>query len=273
MPARPTRLRVLTLNLWNKTGPWDLRLPLVRAGLLALEPDLVALQEVLSLDGEAQTQAHEVARGLGYHVAVGPAWNMGNGLRFNNAVLSRHPILEAHNAPLPVERADDAGRAALGTIVETPAGRVPFFSTHLSWKFHEGAIRCRQVVALVAHVERLAPLGGHGFPPIVAGDFNAVPESDEMRFLGGLHAIDGRSVYFADCHAVAGDGTPGHTYARRNAHAAPAREPDRRLDYVLVRGPDRMGRGEPLAARVVLDEATNGVFASDHFGVCAEIAC
>lgn len=266
------RLRVLTLNLWNKTGDWERRLPLVRRGLEALAPDLVALQEVLALDGVAETQAHEVAAGLGYHVAYHSAWAMGNGLHFGNAVLSRFPIAAVHNEALPVAEGD-AGRAILGVVAEAPCGRVPFFSTHFSWKFHESAVRLRQVAAAVDLVERVAPAGGAGFPPILAGDLNAEALADEVRFLYGYHPLDGRSVYFADCWHLAGDGTPGNTFARRNTQAAPLREPDRRIDYVFVRGPDKLGRGEPVAARVVFDEPEGGVFASDHFGVYAEITC
>ena len=83
--------------------------------------------------------------------------------------------------------------------------------------------------------------------------------------------LNGRSVYLADCFHVAGDGSPGYTFARRNPYAALAREPNRRLDYIFVRGPDKRGRGEPLSARVVLDEPDGGVFPSDHFGVLADL--
>ena len=41
------RLRVVTLNIWNRQGPWRERLPLIRDGLAALAPDVVGLQEVL----------------------------------------------------------------------------------------------------------------------------------------------------------------------------------------------------------------------------------
>ena len=71
-----SRLKVLTLNIWNRQGPWEQRLPLIRAGLRALDPDLVALQEVLALDGAPANQADDVAAGLGYRVAYGPAWTI-----------------------------------------------------------------------------------------------------------------------------------------------------------------------------------------------------
>ena len=111
-----------------------------------------------------------------------------------------------------------------------------------------------------------------GLPPVLVGDFNAQPDATEIRFLKGLHALEGRSVFFADCFGVAGEG-PGYTFdATRNPFAAPTHEYPRRIDYVFVRGPDKKVRGKPLEARVVMQEIEGGVCASDHYGVYAEVS-
>jgi endonuclease/exonuclease/phosphatase family metal-dependent hydrolase len=108
-------------------------------------------------------------------------------------------------------------------------------------------------------------------PPRFVGDFNAVPEATEVRFLTGLHALDGKSIYLADCFAQVGVG-PGFTYDEvRNPFAAQFHEAPRRIDYIFVRGPDAQGRGKPMACRVVLDDVGDGVAPSDHFGVYAEL--
>jgi endonuclease/exonuclease/phosphatase family metal-dependent hydrolase len=144
--------------------------------------------------------------------------------------------------------------------------------THLTYQQHLGHWRCRQVRALADLVKALAT--GEA-PPIVAGDLNADPDSDEMRFLRGLTPLGGASVYFADAWATtagqAPGAGPGWTYDRRNPYALRSREPSRRIDYILVQGPDRRLRGEPLSAAIVLDEPTAGVWPSDHFGVLAEV--
>ena len=50
-------------------------------------------------------------------------------------------------------------------------------------------------------------------------------------------------------------------------------ERDRRIDYILVGPMHDRGPGSVLHARVVLDlPAANEVYASDHFGVFAEIS-
>lgn len=271
------RLRVLTLNIWNKQNDWPKRLPLIKRELAALKPDVVGLQEVLHLDSDTSIggdQALEIADGLGYHVAFAPAWHIGGGLQFGNAILSRWPIAQASAFQLPGEPGEET-RGLLYCELAAPFAKVPVFNTHLDWQFHKGYIREQQVRFIVDQVTRLAPTE-HGasaaFPPILLGDFNAEPQSDEIRWLGGYTTRLGKSVYFADCFAVAGDGSPGHTFARSNKLAAIAHEPSRRIDYVFVRGPDRTFRGEPLSTRVVFDRPTDGLFPTDHYGVLAEIS-
>jgi endonuclease/exonuclease/phosphatase family metal-dependent hydrolase len=264
------RLRVLTLNIWNRQGPWEQRLEVIRRGLRSLAPDIIGLQEVLHHDNTPENQAHEVGRDLGYYVAYAPAWHIAFGLHMGNAVLSRYPILEARSFPLPVEE-NDEGRTLLYASIDAPCGRLAVFVTHLSWQLHYGYIRERQVAFIAERVRELVPVASDAFPPVVMGDFNAEPESDEIRWLKGLTSRLGRSVYFCDCFAAAGDGSPGYTFSRANRFALPNGEPSRRLDYIFVRGPDRQRVGEPLAAQVVYHEPEGDVFASDHFGVYAEL--
>jgi endonuclease/exonuclease/phosphatase family metal-dependent hydrolase len=268
------RLRVVTINIWNKQGDWAARLPLLRKELARLKPDVVGLQEVLHLEGSSEpNQAQELADGFGLYTAFGPAWNLGGGLLFGNALMSRFPIVAAECFQLPGEPGEET-RALLYCRLDSPEGAMPVFVTHLDWQLHRGFVRERQVAAIVEKVRELAPTSvtGPSFPPLLMGDFNAEPESDEIRFLRGWTSRLGRSVYFADCFAIAGDGSPGHTYARSNAFAAKAREPNRRIDYLFVRGPDRYGRGEPLGAKLCFTEPDGAIFPSDHYGVFAELA-
>jgi endonuclease/exonuclease/phosphatase family metal-dependent hydrolase len=264
------RLRVLTLNIWNRQGPWAERLPLIRAGLVEHMPDVVGFQEVLAFGGTCQ--ADEIAAGLGYHVHYAPAWEIGGGLTMGNAILSRWPFADTQVLPM-VAPPDTDTRCVAFARVDVPGGPVPVFVTHLTFQLHLSQWRCQQVRMLADHVKALAPVAGA--PPVIMGDLNAEPDSDEMRFLRGLTPLGGDAVYFADAWlttagAEPGAG-PGWTWDRRNTYALRAREPSRRIDYVLVRGPDRNLRGEPLAARVVFDQPVAGVWASDHFGVLADL--
>jgi endonuclease/exonuclease/phosphatase family metal-dependent hydrolase len=261
------RLRILTINIWNRSGPWEERLALLKKGVAAIDPDIVGLQEIIRHEG--RTQAEDIGEGLGYHAAFGLAHDIGGGVGFGNAVLSRFPILSHEVFKLPNAGSAEA-RSMLFTELASSYGKIPFFTTHLNWKFHEGAVREAQVQKIAEIVKQKAPLAG--LPPLLVGDFNAQPEATEIRFLKGLHALNGKSTFFADTFEIAGEG-PGFTFdARHNPHAAPTHEYPRRIDYVFVRGPDAEVRGKPLAARVVFTEVVNGVCASDHYGVVAEIS-
>jgi endonuclease/exonuclease/phosphatase family metal-dependent hydrolase len=259
-------LRVVTLNIWNRLGPWEERLAVIREGLRELSPDLVGLQEVIEAEG--RTQADAIAEGLGYHTAYGMANAYGAGVSLGNAVLSRWPIAAARVFPLPTGGTDER-RSMILAEIGSPHGTIPFFVTHLNWKLHEGVVREQQVLEVGARVKEHAPVDG--LPPVLVGDFNASPEASEIRFLKGLQSLEGRSVYFADCFEQAGRGEGVTFDGTRNKFAEQYHEMPRRIDYVFVRGPDTHVRGKPLLAKVVFDEPRDGVFATDHFGVLAEM--
>jgi endonuclease/exonuclease/phosphatase family metal-dependent hydrolase len=261
-------LKVLTINIWNRQGPWPARLALLRRGIERLLPDVIGLQEVIH--GTVDSQAIALARGLGYRYAFGEAIARGDGSAYGNAVLSRFPIGAERVHPLPGADLDEP-RSALAVRLVTPFGRLPVMVTHLAYRPEHGFVRERQALALADIADAEAPAGERLLPAILMGDFNAAPEATELRFLAGLHAIGGRSTYFADCYQQCGE-PPGYTFdGRHNPFAAPWLEPPRRIDYILVRGPDADGRGKPLAAQVVFTELVDGVAASDHYGVLAAI--
>jgi len=114
---------------------------------------------------------------------------------------------------------------------------------------------------------------------VVMGDFNAVPDSDEIRWLTGMTTLDGRRVAYQDAWDRMRPGDPGYTWARANPYVDKLHwlRPDRRLDYIFVTPVRRDRRGTIRAARIVLDQPRASqpsgalVFASDHFGVVADV--
>jgi endonuclease/exonuclease/phosphatase family metal-dependent hydrolase len=257
--------RAATLNIWSRFGPWEERLVAIRHGLRELAPDIHGKQEVLRFPD--MDQAAHVSDGLGYEIAWGRS-SENHGFPTGNAILSRWPITKRDVIELPNGGSDEQ-RSIVFAELASPFGQIPVFCTHLNWKLHHGHIRQLQVKVLADAVAQLAP--EDGFPPIVMGDFNAEPDSDEIRFMRGLTGLGGECVYFADSFGVAGDGTLGATFSKRNPFAGPLREPERRIDYVFVRGPDDSQRGEPTGASVCFDQAHEGTFPSDHFGVITTI--
>ena len=142
------------------------------------------------------------------------------------------------------------------------------FSTHLNWRFDQSDVRQEQVRAICRFIAEARPEGGRGFPPILCGDFNADPDSDEMRMLTGKAAPPEPRLVFHDAWDVAGQASPssstGATWTNANPYARLDLEPDRRIDYVLVGWPKAGGAGHVTRCRVEGLEPVDGVVPSDH---------
>ena len=269
------KVRILTLNLWGEQPPLARRMELIAAGIQRLAPDVIALQEVRSIEGALRNQAETLAARFGFHWVWAPATPWGGGEE-GLAILSALPI--AHHASrelphaTPMER-----RLVLGAAVTTPLGELAVFTTHLNYRLTDGLKREDQVAAIDAFVADWAAERSSPLPRLLVGDFNAPPDFDEIRFLRGRHTHAGRRTYWRDAWESRGDGSAdgsGFTWARRNVFTERLHwlDRDRRIDYVFVSPLTRDGRGEVTECRVVLDEPdSDGCFASDHFGLLAEV--
>jgi endonuclease/exonuclease/phosphatase family metal-dependent hydrolase len=262
--ARLRRLRVATLNLWHLSEPWERRVGRIRDELARLAPDVVGLQEVVADPARDYDQAREVGLHEGYHRVYFPAGPYGDGT-IGNAVLSRYPIAAASSRTLPFADGRLA-RIAVRADLALFEGTLSFFCTHLSYRADESHKREAQVAALDRFV-REAP---RDLPRIVVGDFNADPDSTAIRFFTGKATIGGCGTYYQDAAALRGATAP--TWAERNPYTEPFYEGDRRIDYVFVTHARDDGCGAVASCRLAFDEpAVDGTFASDHFGVFAEV--
>ncbi|MCA9621233.1 MAG: endonuclease/exonuclease/phosphatase family protein, partial [Myxococcales bacterium] len=250
------------LNIWNRQGPYAERETRLRRGLADLAADVVGLQEVVADRATGRSQADELGEDLYPHRVFGMARPIDEHRAYGNALLSRFPVADHQVVALPCLGVDEP-RSVLVARLETPAGILPVLVTHYSYRLDHGFVREQQSLAIA----RLLDGVGGDLPPLLLGDLNAAPDTTEIRFLRGAHALEGRSVYLADSFGLVGEG-PGYTFdGRHNGFAAPWREPPRRIDYIFAGPPDAKGRLEPLESEVVLTKADEGIHASDHFGV------
>jgi endonuclease/exonuclease/phosphatase family metal-dependent hydrolase len=272
-----TPCRVVTWNLWWRFGDWQRRFEVIAAELASVAPDVVGLQEVWARG--SVNAAGLLARRLGMHWAWVPSpaperWQRKVGdpsVAFGNAVLSRWPVAGVAHADLPgpSSGAPD-GRRVLHAALDTAAGRLPFFTTQLSAFPGRSGLRCAQVRRVASFVAAHSP--DAGLPPVVTGDLNAVPESDEVRLLEGFLTEPAvPDLLLVDAWRYADPSDRGITWSRANPHAVKTGEPDARIDYVLV-GTPRGGRSALVTgARVVGDRPRDGVWPSDHAAVVADL--
>jgi endonuclease/exonuclease/phosphatase family metal-dependent hydrolase len=263
-----SRLRCLTLNLWGAEAPLERRMQVIAEGIRTLRPDVVALQEVREVPAELPNQAEALARAVGWHHVFAPATPFGGGEE-GLAILAREPILEHQAIELPHAQPTER-RILLSARVGSADAGVWVHTTHLNYRLAHGRQREDQVQAIDAS------LAGRRTdrPQILMGDFNARPESDEIRWLRGLATLGGRRTYYQDAWDRLHPGESGWTWARANPYTARLAflEPDRRLDYIFVTPMRGDGRGSVHGCQIVFDKpAADGVFASDHFGLLAEI--
>jgi endonuclease/exonuclease/phosphatase family metal-dependent hydrolase len=265
-PPRPEgTLRVATWNLWCRNGDWRARQPAIFDVLRGVDADVVGFQEVSTREPD---QIASLRDELGYAVVTAPD---GDDDRHGiaNAIASRWPIVET------VWRYLDVGsmpphRTVLRATISSPHGVLRVYCTHLSHGFDQSGLRRRQldqVAALVAE-ERDGPY--RAYPPIVLGDLNAVPDSDEVRRLTGLTEPAVPGLVFTDAWAQVGRG-PGATYSASNPYVVDSAWPERRLDYVLVGWPRLRPLGNPVRAALIGVEPVGGVLASDHYGVTVDL--
>jgi endonuclease/exonuclease/phosphatase family metal-dependent hydrolase len=261
-------VRVMTWNLWGRFGPWQHRLEAITATIAEVNPDVCGLQEVW-LAGQ-ENLAGVLAERLGgeWRWARAARSSGAEDLSIGNAILTRWPILADAELHLPVPEGDQ-GRIALHARIETPGGVLPMFTTHFTHHLHASATRVAQAGHLAEFVAEHA--AGCAYPPVVTGDLNAEPDSDELRLLGGrltAPAVDGQVLF--DLWRYADPADPGFTWSHTNGYQEDITIPDCRIDYILA-GLPRRGRGKVESVGLAGDAPVDGMWPSDHFAVVADL--
>jgi len=175
--AKPTsnELRVLSYNIHIGTGN-DNKLDLERTAkvIMAQKPDIVALQEVDNKADRTKNvdQAAELARLTGMHFAYGKTINIAGG-EYGIAILSKYPIVEHKITQLP-QLGNREDRGALQAKLDLGGGKTLLFvCTHFCHVSEERrTMQAKKINELFV---------GHDGPVIVAGDFNATPDSKTIE--------------------------------------------------------------------------------------------
>lgn len=265
-PLVDSAVRVVTWNVWGRYGPvWERRQLALEDVLAGAAPDVICLVEAWR-HGEYDQPARIAERlDLPYHHFVGDwhqeDWVSGIGL------VCRWPMSEPKRRALRSDDGEDLGQA-VHVVVEGERGPIQLFAVMLTYPLDASAIRQSQVKQLAHFVQETA---SRRDPVIVCGDFNAGPDSDEIRMLTGRCAPAAPHLVFYDSWEVAGDGSPGYTWSNRNPIAAVGLYPDRRLDYIFSAWPRRGGVGHPVDCALLGVRPPDQEQISDHYGLVADL--
>jgi endonuclease/exonuclease/phosphatase family metal-dependent hydrolase len=261
----------VTLNLWGLGGDWGSRRGVLVDGLRKLRPDLVAFQEAV------KTHEHDTAAelvGREFHVVRQTTGLLGDGNCA--AIASRWRVRDVQELDQQVTpRTADFPATTLIAEIDAPDPIGPLlFVNHLpSWKLELELERELQTAAAARRVEEI--VARRPIHVVLAGDLDAVPDASSIRFLRGLQSLGGMSVCYRDVWATTHPGDPGHTFMRRNPlvmeDSEMRQEVSRRIDYIFVRCDERGPTLEISASALAFDAPVGGVWASDHFGVVADL--
>jgi endonuclease/exonuclease/phosphatase family metal-dependent hydrolase len=237
-------LHVLTYNIHHGQGiDGVLDLQRIAAMIDDSSADLIGLQEVdkhWSERSDWEDQPAWFAWRLGMHVAYAanldlPPLNPGDPRRqYGTAILSRFPIKDFHNTPLPTYPGQEQ-RGLLEATIKVRGNNLRFADTHLTSNNRaERLDQAKRVVEL---------LGGSEQPTVLVGDLNARPRA---------RAISTLTAHWRDTWTEVGVGR-GYTFR--------ADKPTARIDYVL--------HSSAVLARAAEVITTYG---SDHLPVFAEFS-
>lgn len=255
-----TAVRIATLNLRNTADRWPARRGLLVRQLVALAPDVVAVQELRMVPDQARWIIADVGRAsagrLVYRCHRRPKTGVA-GLWEGIGVLSRLPVVSTAWLDLGADR-----RVAQRVTVRAHggpsgpgsgmAGELDVYNAHLGPGGE--VLRSGQAERLLGWME-----GRRRGPAVLMGDLNARPGSPTIELLTGRL----RSAHVA----VHGCEPPRTVPTPLRVGAAGAGSV---LDYVLVN--DLV---EVVDARLAFDEVggTDGTLcASDHYGLVVDIS-
>jgi endonuclease/exonuclease/phosphatase family metal-dependent hydrolase len=268
--AHHAAVRVVTLNALGHQQDWPARRRVLSTGLRDLSADVVVFQEVFT-----RNDSDDVAELLGSDFQV--FHQRGRDQRGGGAsIASRWPLAVVHEADLQFDkrlyRSGWIGSLAVVEIsVAAPIGRVLIAHHKPTWQSGAEVERERQAVASARAIEEI--LHGSERHVVLAGDFDATPDSASIRFWMGRQSLDGLSVCYQDAWEATHGGAAGHTFIAENDLRSERwrPRPGRRIDYIMVRCGDHGATLDVTKCELLFEEPVDGVWASDHFGVLADL--
>jgi endonuclease/exonuclease/phosphatase family metal-dependent hydrolase len=264
-------IRVATWNVWERFGRWEERWPAIVEELRALDPDVIALQETWR--EEERTQARLLADELGY-----PHWAHEDVEQVGGiAIVSRLPLMAKRRLDLQYSGHGEWPGTALIAGVEAGFGTfdvacVVEYGT-IFRVLGSSASPAGRLLAYRVIVDELTARD-RDIPPVLLGDLNATPYDEDMRVLTGKVPDAGVGLVFSDAWEMLNGPEGGWTFDMRDNPWLQGTPPGGRyrIDHVLPGvSPDYLRSWRVDDSGRFGLEAHNGVVASDHYGIFADL--
>ena len=156
-------LRIATYNIHRCRGLDGRTIPSRVADVIrSIEPDVIALQEVIGASPHSPGHAEELGALLGMGWVMAPTRHL-RGALFGNVVLSRHPI--THHAQYDLSWKTCEPRCCQRVDIAFGDDTLHLYNVHLGTAFLERRYQAGRLSAIV-HDRRIAQ------PKVVLGDFN-----------------------------------------------------------------------------------------------------
>lgn len=234
-------LTVLTYNIHHanppsKPGVIDVKA--IAAVVKREAPDFVALQEVdvhTGRSGKTVDEAKDIASDAGMNSCFAKAIDYDGG-GYGIAILSKYKIDSTHTIKLPTAISGSEDRVLLLAFINMGArGHLIFACTHMDASQSE-ASRLLQIEEITSS------LHSWKYPVIIAGDFNAEPDSKVVEKLD--------AGFIRSCNNGC-------------ANTIPSDAPTKIIDYIAVR------KGDPFS--ILTHRVLSDVYPSDHLPVAASV--
>lgn len=258
-------VNIVTVNLLVDLSHWNARRDLLVDGLSALNPDLVALQEVQLPHNPASWLAEKLGMP---HLYLSPKTGF-EATREGIAILSRHPFTD--QATLDLQ-----GQQRVAHYVQLVLAGQPLVvaNTHLYWQPGNSAARLKQVGLILRWLSNF----NEKIPVVICGDFNGTPESTAIEMMRQHYRSAYQVVHQREPEYTCPTSLPRSTWSNlrtllgfflllRPQHMKS--DWHGTLDYIFVNQHLQVND-----CRIVLDKpspANAHIYPSDHFGIYANL--
>ena len=241
-------MKIITLNTWGNSGPYQDRWNLFLEELERYHPDVLCLQEVFEL-----TLPEKIKKKFSFQ-------NVSASYEAGLVIMTRFPkFSEQVLSYESISPSEQQNRQAILVGLKIKSKEIIIANTHLAWKTEDEPVRYRQVQELLQTI----PI--KGYPVLLAGDFNDT--------IGSKPVEEIKKAGYVDLCSISHPGERKITWDNQNPfiRTHSVKFPDRQIDFLFLHK-QLLRTITVKTCKIAFNRPNqNGIYPSDHYGVFAEI--